>query len=460
MIKKLVSVPVEKNKRYRMQIEDLANAGEGVGKIDGFTVFVEGALPQEEIEVLIVKVKKQFAYGKLQKIITPSPKRTEPLCSIFAKCGGCQLQHLSYEQQLEYKTKKVTEVLKRIAQIENPTVLPAIGMQNYWRYRNKGQFPVARTKGKLEIGFYGKRSHRIVDTKKCFLQREISDEVIKIVRDFLEKYHISVYDEQSHTGLIRHILVRVGFTSGQVMVCLVINGNKLPYSDILVKNLQKIKSMTSIVLNENKQKTNVILGQKNHLLWGTPFIEDNIGPFVFEISPISFFQVNPIQTKILYEKALQMAQLQGNETVLDLYCGIGTISLFFAQKAKKVIGVEIVPEAIADAKKNAKKNHIENTEFFVGAAEDIIPLFHQKGLKADVIVVDPPRKGCDEKVIQTMIEMNPKKIVYVSCDPATMARDVNMLKNAGYFLELVQPVDQFPMTNHVECVVLMSKVKE
>ena len=218
--------------------------------------------------------------------------------------------------------------------------------------------------------------------------------------------------------------------------------------------------MTSIVLNENKQKTNVILGQKNHLLWGTPFIEDNIGPFVFEISPISFFQVNPIQTKILYEKALQMAQLQGNETVLVLYCGIGTISLFFFFFAKKVIGVEIVPEAIADAKKNAKKNHIENTEFFVGAAEDIIPLFHQKGLKADVIVVDPPRKGCDEKVIQTMIEMNPKKIVYVSCDPATMARDVNMLKNAGYFLELVQPVDQFPMTNHVECVVLMSKVKE
>ena len=458
-MKKKASVPVEKNKRYVMKIDSLANAGEGVGKIDGFTIFVEGALPQEEIEVLIVKVKKHFAYGKLQKIMTPSPERAEPLCGVSAMCGGCQLQHLSYAGQLEYKTKKVEEALKRIGKIEGVKVLPAIGMQYCWRYRNKAQFPVKNAKGKLEIGFYGKRSHRIIDTEKCFLQKEISDEVIAAVRGFLEEYHISIYNEQMHKGLIRHILVRVGFYSGQVMVCIVANGKQLPHCDALIKKLKNIKGMASIVLNENREKTNVILGQKNHLLWGKAYIEDSIGSLVFEISPLSFFQVNPVQTKLLYEKALEMAQLKGNETVLDLYCGIGTISLFFAQKAKKVIGVELVPEAIADAKRNAEKNHIENAAFFVGAAEDVIPLFYQKGLRADVIVVDPPRKGCDDKVIETMIEMNPKKIVYVSCDPSTMARDVSKLKQAGYALIAVQPVDQFPMTNHVETVVLLSQQK-
>ena len=449
----LENVPVEKNKCYTMKIDDLGSEGEGIGKIEGFAVFVEGALPQEEIEVLIVKVKKNFAYGKLKKVLKPSPQRVCHLCDVASKCGGCQLQHLSYEGQLEYKTKKVEMALKKIAQINSIDVLPTLGMEDCWRYRNKVQFPVGNNNGNLEIGFYGKRSHRIIDTKKCFLQYEISDKIVEIIRKYLEQYHITAYDEKVHRGLVRHILVKIGFSTGQIMVCLIINGKELPHKEILIQHLQSIEGMTSIVLNINREKTNVILGNQNIVIWGKEFIVDTIGELEFEISPLSFFQVNPVQTKKLYQKALEFAQLNGDETVLDLYCGIGTMSLFFAQKAKYVIGCEIVPEAVADAKRNAKRNHIQNVDFVQGAAEKVMPV------PADVVVLDPPRKGCDENVLNTILHINPKKIVYVSCDPATMARDVKILTQQNYCVKLVQPVDMFPHSIHVETVVLMSKVQ-
>lgn len=455
MNKKKADIIVQKNKCYTMTVDDLGSQGEGIGKIDGFAVFVEGALPEEEIEVLIVKVNKNFAYGKLQKILKPSSKRVLPVCNVASKCGGCQLQHFSYEGQLQYKTKKVEMALKKIAKIDNVKVLPTLGMQNYWRYRNKVQFPVGTDNQNVSIGFYGKRSHRIIDTKECFLQHEISDKIIAKIRDFLKEYHISIYDEQCHNGLVRHILVKIGFHTGQIMVCLVINGKNLPHKEILIQRLQNIKGMTSIVCNINREKTNVILGKQNHVIWGKEYIIDNIGELEFEISPLSFFQVNPIQTNVLYQKALEFAQLNGNETVLDLYCGIGTISLFFAQKAKYVVGNEIVADAVADAKRNAKRNHIENVEFLQGAAEDVIPMLYKKGLQADIIVLDPPRKGCDEKLLNTILQIAPKKIVYVSCDPATMARDIKTFIEQGYCLKMVQPVDMFPHTIHVETVILL-----
>lgn len=450
----LKNVPVEKNKCYTMTIDDLGSEGEGIGKIEGFAIFVEGALPQEEIEVLIVKVKKNFAYGKLKRILKPSSQRVSHLCDVASKCGGCQLQHLSYKGQLEYKTKKVEMALKKIAQLHSVEVLPALGMEDCWRYRNKVQFPVANHNGNLKIGFYGKRSHNVIDTKKCFLQHKISDKIVEIIREFLEQYHISVYDEKIHKGLVRHILIKIGFSIKQIMVCLVINGKELPHKEILIQHLQCIEGMTSIVLNINREKTNVILGNQNRVIWGKGYIVDNIGELEFEISPLSFFQVNPVQTKKLYQKALEFAQLNGDEIVLDLYCGIGTMSLFFAQKAKCVVGCEIVEEAVADAKRNAKRNHIQNVDFVQGAAEKVMPV------PADVVVLDPPRKGCDEKVLNTILKINPQKIVYVSCDPATMARDIKILVQQNYCVKLVQPVDMFPHSIHVECVVLMSKVQK
>ncbi len=453
MNKKTTNVTVEKNKCYTMLVDDLGNEGEGIGKIDGFTVFVERALPQEEIEVLIVKVKKSFAYGKLQKIIKASPERVVPRCKIAAQCGGCQLQHLSYKGQLQYKTKKVKNALQKIANIESVEVLPTLGMEDCWRYRNKVQFPVGSD---LKIGFYGKRSHRIINTEKCFLQYEISDTIIEIIREFLKEYSISTYDENTHKGLLRHILIKVGFSTGQIMVCLVINGKQFPHKEKLIEHLQSIKGMTSIVLNYNTEKTNVILGKQNQVLWGKEYIVDTIGKLEFEISPLSFFQVNPIQTKKLYQKAFEFADINSQETVLDLYCGIGTMSLFFAQKAKHVVGIEIVEQAIIDAKKNANRNQISNVEFLQGATEDIIPILYKKGIQADVVVLDPPRKGCDKKVLYTILNINPQKIVYVSCDPATMARDIKLLEN--YEVKIVQPVDMFPHSSHVETVCLLSKL--
>ena len=455
-----MKLPVEKNQTYTMSITDIGTNGEGIGRIDGYTVFVEGALPEEVIKVLIVKTKKHFGYGKLLEILEPSPHRVTPACPVAAKCGGCQLQHLSYEGQLAFKTKKVKDHLERIGGFSGISVGYAKGMEEPWRYRNKAQFPVGGKTGEPEIGFYAKRSHRIIDTPVCMLQNEVNDRIVKIIRAFLAEYEIPLYDETIHRGLVRHILTRMGRCTGEIMVCLVVNGRKLPHCDVLVERLQEIEGMTSIVLNVNTDQTNVILGTEVHVLWGKETIRDYIGDVQFEISPLSFYQVNPLQTQVLYQTALDFAELEGNETVLDLYCGIGTISLFFAQKAKHVFGVEIVPEAIADAKRNAALNGMDNADFAVGAAEDVIPrLYEEKGITADVVVVDPPRKGCDSVLLDTIAAISPKKVIYVSCDSATLARDLAYLCPKGYTIEKVQVVDMFPHTVHVETVVLLSQQK-
>lgn len=451
-------IPIKKNEHYIMKIEDLGSGGEGIGKIDGFTLFVEGGIPGDEIEVIVVKVKKSYGYGKLIKIIHPSEARREPPCPIASRCGGCQLQHVSYSAQLDLKTKKVQDSLERIGKLTGITVRPTIGMQNPYYYRNKAQFPVKMKEGKLQIGFYAPRSHEVINLSTCHIQDESNEQIIKILREYIEEYQISVYDEESHKGLIRHILTRKAFHTQELMVCIIINGKKLPHQNELIQKLTQIPHMTSIVLNHNTQKGNVILGKSIDVLWGQGFITDYIGAVRFEISPLSFFQVNPMQTKVLYEKALEYAQLTGEETVWDAYCGIGTISLFLAQKAKKVYGVEIVEAAISDAKKNAQINGVENVEFFVGEAEKVIPEQYQKhGIKADVIVVDPPRKGCDEALLQTIVEMGPKRVVYVSCDPTTLARDLKYLCERGYGVDEVQAVDMFPHTMHVETVVKLYK---
>lgn len=454
-------LPISKNMHFEMTIEDIGSKGEGIGKINDFTVFVEGGLPGDKIEVRIVKVKKTYGYGKLIRIIEASPMRITPACPHAKRCGGCQIQHFDYQAQLDFKRKKVADNIERIGKLTGVVVHPTLGMKEPFYYRNKAQFPVKMKDGKVQIGFYAQRSHDIVDIQKCYIQDPVNDEIIKIVRNYIEKYNVSVYDEERHKGLIRHILTRVGFQTKEVMVCIIINGQDIPHKDKLIAELTKIPNIKSIVLNHNTQKTNVILGDTITTLWGQDYITDYIGDIKFEISPLSFFQVNPMQTKVLYEKALEYAKLSGDEVVWDAYCGIGTISLFLAQKAKKVYGVEIVEAAIEDARRNAKINNIENVEFFVGKAEEVIPaLYEEKGIKADVIVVDPPRKGCDEALLETMAKMQPKRIVYVSCDPGTLARDLKILSEKGYKVEEAQPVDMFAHSVHVECVVLMSRVEK
>ena len=420
-------------------------------------------LKGDTIRAAITKVKKQYVYARLVEVIKPSPYRVEPKCPVARPCGGCTLQHVSYEKQLDYKWNKVKNCLSRIGGIEHPEDLmePIIGMENPWNYRNKAQFPVGRDKeGKVVTGFYAGRTHTIIDTPHCDIQAEGNDTIIKCVRDFLQEYNISTYDEETHTGLMRHILTRVGFTTGEIMVCLIINGTKLPHADVLVERLRQIDGMTSISININQDKTNRILGDTCKTLWGQDYITDYIGDVKYQISPLSFYQVNPVQTKKLYDKALEYADLQGGETVWDLYCGIGTISLFLSKKAAKVYGVEIVPQAIADAKVNAQINGIENVQFFVGKAEEVLPAeYKEHGVYADVIVVDPPRKGCDETLLQTIADMQPKRMVYVSCDPATLARDVKHMGELGYQVEKVAVVDQFCHSGHCESVCLLSKKK-
>ncbi|WP_341876815.1 23S rRNA (uracil(1939)-C(5))-methyltransferase RlmD [Defluviitalea saccharophila] len=451
-------LPISKNMHFEMTIEDIGSKGEGIGKINDFTVFVEGGLPGDKIEVRIVKVKKTYGYGKLIRIIEASPMRVTPACPHAKRCGGCQIQHFDYQAQLDFKRKKVADNIERIGKLTDVVVHPTLGMKEPFYYRNKAQFPVKMKDGKVQIGFYAQRSHDIVDIPKCYIQDPVNDEIIKIMRNYIEIYNVSVYDEENHKGLIRHILTRAGFQTKEVMVCIIINGKDIPHKDKLIAQLTKIPNMKSIVLNHNTQKTNVILGDKITTLWGQDYITDYIGDVKFEISPLSFFQVNPMQTKVLYDKALEYAQLNGDEVVWDAYCGIGTISLFLAKKAKKVYGVEIVEAAIEDARRNAKINNIDNVEFFVGKAEEVIPaLYEEKGIKADVIVVDPPRKGCDEALLETMAKMEPKRIVYVSCDPGTLARDLKILSEQGYKVEEAQPVDMFAHSVHVETVVRLSR---
>ena len=450
-----------KNDLVTLEIEDCGIDGEGIGKADGFTVFVKDAVIGDTVTAKIIKAKKNYGYGRLMEVLKPSPYRVEPKCEFARQCGGCQLQALSYDQQLVFKTNKVKGHLERIGGFTDIPMEPIIGMDELFHYRNKAQFPVGRNKeGKIVTGFYAGRTHNIIENRDCALGVAENKEVLDRVIAHMEKYGIEPYNEATGKGLVRHVLIRYGYFTKEVMVCLILNGNKLPKEEQLVKSLCEIPGMTSITINVNKKHSNVILGEEIRLLWGQEYITDRIGDISYQISPLSFYQVNPMQTQKLYAKALEYADLHGQETVWDLYCGIGTISLFLAQKAKFVRGVEIVPAAIENAKENAKLNGLENTEFFVGKAEEVLPREYKKnGVYADVIVVDPPRKGCDETLLETMIEMNPERIVYVSCDSATLARDLKYLCERGYELRKVCPVDQFGMTVHVETVVLLSQQK-
>ena len=451
-----------KNDIVTLKIEDCGIDGEGIGKADGFTVFVKDAVIGDTVRAKIMKAKKNYGYGRLEEIITPSPDRVEPKCQFARQCGGCQLQALSYEKQLEFKTSKVRGHLERIGGFTDIPMEKILGMDQPFHYRNKAQFPVGKSKdGRIITGFYAGRTHSIIENRDCALGVTRNKEVLDRVIAHMEKFHIQPYDENTGKGLVRHVLIRYGFFTDEMMVCLIINGEKLPGEEALVKSLRQIPEAVSVMVNVNKKRNNVILGEKVRLLWGQPYITDKIGEISYQISPLSFFQVNPYQTGRLYGKALEYAQLSGNETVWDLYCGIGTISLFLAQKAKMVRGVEIIPAAIENAKENARLNGFDNTEFFVGKAEEVLPeQFARTGERADVIVVDPPRKGCDETLLSTIIKMQPDRVVYVSCDSATLARDLKYLCERGYELKKVCPVDMFPNTVSVETVVLLSQYRD
>ena len=456
---------IKKNQDFEVYIEDMSAEGAGIGKIGTFPLFVKDTVIGDKAIVRVIKLKKTYGYGRLIDIIEPSPDRVEAKCPVARQCGGCTLQHLSYEKQLEYKYNKVKNCLERIGGLKGieEKMEMTLGMEVPFYYRNKAQFPVRRNKeGKVATGFFAGRTHSLIENDHCCIQAKVNDDILAAVKDYMNEYNLEPYNEELHTGLVRHILTRAGFVTGQVMVCLVLNGtaSHLPNVNELIDKLIKIEGMTSIIVNTNREKTNKILGDKVQTIWGEDYIEDYIGNVKYQIGPLSFYQVNPEQTKVLYGKALEFCELSGDETVWDLYCGIGTISLFLAQKAKQVYGVEIIPAAIEDAKRNAKLNGMDNVEFFVGKAEEVLPDAYVKSggkMYADVIVVDPPRKGCEESLLNTIVKMAPKKVVYVSCDPATLARDLKYLVGEGYEVKKVQPVDMFPMGGHVETVCLLSR---
>ncbi|TGA98351.1 23S rRNA (uracil(1939)-C(5))-methyltransferase RlmD [Sporolactobacillus shoreae] len=451
-------MPVEKNDQIDVTFSDLTQDGSGVAKVDGYTLFVPGALPGEKGTIQVLKTKKGYGYGRLIQLTKPSEKRVDPPCPIYDQCGGCAIQHLSPEGQLDHKRQIVIDALERIGGFSDVTVYPTLGMDEPWDYRNKIQVPVATQNGTFAFGFYKKRSHEIVNMDHCIITDPTIDDIVQTVRRIAEDNSIAPYDESKNRGTLRHVMARVGKKTGEVMVVLITRTEELPFRKNFIKELtEKHPEIKSIVQNINPKSTNAILGEKTKTLWGRDVIYDQIGGVTFAISAQSFFQVNPEQTEVLYGKALEYAGLTGDETVIDAYCGIGTISLFLAKQAKEVYGVEIVPEAIEDARKNAELNQITNAYFEAGKAEDVIPNWRDQGIEPDVIVVDPPRKGCEASLIETMIAMQPKRIVYVSCNPATLARDLKMLVPGGYEIKKVQPVDMFPQTLHVECCVSLEK---
>lgn len=460
----------KKNDIVTIEIIDMGVDGEGIGKVDGFTLFVKDALIGDVAEVKVMKAKKNYGYARLMKLVTPSPDRVEPLCPVARQCGGCQIQALSYAKQLEFKNRKVRGNLIRIGGFAEAFVdeimEPICGMNDPFHYRNKAQYPVGTDKeGNLIAGFYAGRTHQIISNLDCVLGADVNKEILTRILNYMREFGITAYEEETGKGLVRHVLIRYGFTTKEIMVCLVINGTQLPYKEKLAAVLSEIEGMTSITYSVNQENTNVIMGKDIYPIWGQNYITDYIGNVKYQISPLSFYQVNPVQTEVLYGQALAYADLTGNEMVWDVYCGIGTISLFLAQKAKKVYGVEIVPQAIEDAKRNAEINEIDNAEFFVGKAEEVLPQYFQEyarlhsgeHVRADVIVVDPPRKGCEESVLETMVNMEPERIVYVSCDSATLARDLKYLCANGYELKKVRAVDMFPHTGHVETVCLLQQ---
>ncbi len=450
---------LEKNKHYNIIIDDISSEGTGVGHIDGFAVFTEGLLIGEEAEIRIVKLKKNYGFGKVIKLLKPCPQRITPKCQCFQKCGGCSLQHMSYEAQLEYKRRKVAGNLQKIGGFSDLAVPNVIGMENPYNYRNKALFPVGLIDGEIAVGLFKKRSHTIVAVSDCYLQHLGCSQIIKALNMFFNKHisDLTVYDEESHSGLLRHTLIKQGFHSKEVMVCIVINGENLPFWEELTKILMDIEGMTSISININKKRGNTVLGGEVRLLWGKPYIMDSIGGMDFQISPLSFFQINPVQTEILYKKAVELAELKNTDIVLDLFCGVGTITLFMAKHAKHAYGVEIVEEAVSDANTNAALNGIENVTFTSGDSDGALVDFCQNyNLVPDVLVMDPPRKGCAQNILNQIEEVLPPKIVYVSCDSATLARDLKFLCQTHYKIEKIEVIDCFPMTTHVETCVLLS----
>ncbi len=453
---------MNKNDVITVAITDQDDLGQGIGKADGFPLFIRHAVTGDVVKVCVTKVKKTYGYGRILEYVRKSPDRTEPPCPVYKRCGGCQLQNMTYEAQLAFKQKRVEECLKRIGGCETVPMEPIIGADPVFRYRNKAQIPVGTDQnGQPVCGFFAERTHEIIPSEDCLLSPPEFGRIARMILLWMRKCRIPAYDEKSGTGLLRHIFLRKGFQSGELALCLVANGPKVPhFAELREALLSEFPKICSISLSVNTRRDNVILGNRTQVLYGEPTITDTIGSIRYRISPQSFYQVNPAQTEKLYQKALEFAGLSGKETVLDLYCGIGTISLFLAKQAKKVIGIEIVPQAIEDAKQNAALNGIENAAFYAGAAEEVLPRLYQEGVRTtDVVVVDPPRKGCDAVTLQTIAEIAPDRLVYVSCNPATLARDVKILQGYGYELERVQPVDMFPMSVHVETVVLMSRVE-
>ncbi len=463
---------MNKNDIVTVEITDIGVSGEGIGHVDGYTLFIKDAVIGDVVEAKVMKAKKNYGYARLMKVITPSEYRVEPKCAFARRCGGCQIQEMSYDRQLVFKDQKIRGNLERIGgftkdQIDT-VMQPVVGMEHPFGYRNKAQFPFGTDKeGNPITGFYAGRTHDIIANTDCALGVEQNKEILEIILQYMRENKIKSYDEKTGKGLIRHALIRYGFKTKEIMVCLVVNGKKLPKAERLIEKLIQIEGMTSITISPNTRRDNVIMGNSYEILWGQGYITDYIGNVKYQISPLSFYQVNPVQTEKLYGLALEYADLKGDETVWDLYCGIGTISLFLAQKAKQVYGVEIVPQAINDAKENAKINAIDNAEFFVGKAEEVLPEYYAEYERehngetahADVIVVDPPRKGCDETLLETIVKMQPEKVVYVSCDSATLARDLKYLCANGYEIRMCRGVDQFPQSVHVETVVLLSHKK-
>ena len=461
---------MNKNDIVTVEITDIGVSGEGIGHVDGYTLFIKDAVIGDVVEAKVMKAKKNYGYARLMKVITPSEYRVEPKCAFARRCGGCQIQEMSYNRQLVFKEQKIRGNLERIGgftkdQIDT-VMQPVVGMEHPFGYRNKAQFPFGTDKeGNPITGFYAGRTHDIIANTDCALGVEQNKEILEIILQYMRENKIKSYNEKTGKGLIRHALIRYGFKTKEIMVCLVVNGKKLPKAERLIEKLIQIEGMTSITISPNTRRDNVIMGDSYEILWGQGYITDYIGNVKYQISPLSFYQVNPVQTEKLYGLALEYADLKGDETVWDLYCGIGTISLFLAQKAKQVYGVEIVPQAIDDAKENAKINAIDNAEFFVGKAEEVLPEYYAEYERehngetahADVIVVDPPRKGCDETLLETIMKMKPEKVVYVSCDSATLARDLKYLCANGYEIRMCRGVDQFPQSVHVETVVLLSR---
>lgn len=452
---------LEKHKEYIVNIEALGYEGEGIARVEGYPVFIPGALIGEKVKVVITKVKKNFANGKLIEILEESKERRVPECANYSVCGGCTSQHLNYEGQLDFKFSRVKDCIRKIAGLDENIVKYPIGMSNEYRYRNKVQFPVGLVNGKLSIGFFSEKSHEIIDMDTCLLQDEESEEIVRIIRQWMNDYSIMPAKKDGKffkKGLVRHIVIRKAFKTNEIMVILVTTNKKIPYADELIKSLtEKMKNIKSIIQNINDKDTNLVMGYECVNLWGMDYICDYIGKYKFNISPLSFFQVNPVQTEVLYNKALEYADLSGDEVVFDAYCGTGTISLFLSQKAKKVYGVEIISQAIDNAKVNAQINNIDNAEFYVGKSEEVIPQLIDDGIIPDVIMVDPPRKGCASKLLDAIGKAKPRRIVYVSCDPSTLARDLKYLEEQGYKTVEVQPVDMFPMTKHVETVALLDR---